>query len=202
MLRDMELEIIKTIKLDGKCLDLGGGANASYRSKLVVSGELHSVNLDAGMAPDILADLNVELPVDAGTYDAVISFNTLEHIENDFMALSEMMRVLKPGGHFHLIVPFLYRVHGAPCDYHRHTHHEWEFRLLSLGLSSSAFTIKPIVWDPISSGYSLFESAFPRLRWLLRPISMLPGLVVQVLKKPKHGWVEFALAYYISGEKK
>ena len=202
LLRDMEHEVMESIELIGNCLDIGGGANASYLGRLRIRGRLQSVNLDPGIAPDIYSDLNGELPIASDTYDAIVSFNTLEHVESDLVALAEMIRVLKPGGQFHLIVPFIYRVHGAPCDYHRHTHHEWEHRLTQLGLKSNTFQIRPIVWDPISSGYSLFESAFQRLRWMLRTLSMLPGLIHQALKKPRGNWTDYALAYYIHGEKK
>ncbi|HDT15038.1 MAG TPA: class I SAM-dependent methyltransferase [Firmicutes bacterium] len=38
------------------------------------------------------------LPFKAGTFDAIVSFDVLEHIENKEKALKELLRVLKPGG--------------------------------------------------------------------------------------------------------
>lgn len=168
---------------------------------LKVHGKLESVNIDPQMAPDIVADLNHKLDLESNSYDTVISFNTFEHIQKDVDALAEFLRVLKPGGEFHIVVPFLYRVHGAPSDYHRHTHHEWMRRISELAVANQSIEIRAIVWDPIASGYSMFEYAFPRLRWFLRPAFLLPGLIYQIIKKPSHGWLDYALGYYISGRK-
>lgn len=46
-----------------------------------------------------------DLPVPSETYDLLISFDVLEHIEEDHMAAAEMFRVLKPGGTALVAVP-------------------------------------------------------------------------------------------------
>jgi SAM-dependent methyltransferase len=45
------------------------------------------------------------LPFESNCFDAVLCLDVLEHIENDLLALSEMLRVLKPGGKFLFSVP-------------------------------------------------------------------------------------------------
>lgn len=41
----------------------------------------------------------IELPFDDASFDAVLSFGVLEHVANDVRSLSEIRRVLRPGGH-------------------------------------------------------------------------------------------------------
>ena len=45
------------------------------------------------------------LPFEAGTFDAIVSMDVLEHISDDALALREFYRVLKPGGRVVLMVP-------------------------------------------------------------------------------------------------
>ena len=46
-----------------------------------------------------------KLPFDDGAFDVVITSEVLEHIQDDVAAIAEMVRVLKPGGHFAATVP-------------------------------------------------------------------------------------------------
>ena len=46
----------------------------------------------------IAADLNKTLPIPSESCDLVVSFETLEHVENQKNMLSEFKRILKPGG--------------------------------------------------------------------------------------------------------
>lgn len=49
------------------------------------------------------ADLRVDahaLPFVDGSFDVVLSYAVLEHLHNPFVALAEVHRVLRPGGHF------------------------------------------------------------------------------------------------------
>jgi len=48
------------------------------------------------------------LPYDDGSFDRVITSEVLEHIQNDVGAISELVRVLRPGGTFACTVPTWY----------------------------------------------------------------------------------------------
>ena len=48
------------------------------------------------------------LPFDDGTFDRVITSEVLEHIQDDVSAISELVRVLRPGGTFAATVPTWY----------------------------------------------------------------------------------------------
>jgi SAM-dependent methyltransferase len=62
-------------------------------------------------------------PVPDATYDTVLCSEVLEHVADPAAALSEIHRVLKPGGRLVLTVPFLGRLHEEPHDYYRFTKH-------------------------------------------------------------------------------
>jgi SAM-dependent methyltransferase len=66
-------------------------------------------------------DLNGLLPFTSARFDTVILADVLEHIAEPMRLLREISRVLAPGGKLIAMVPFLYRVHEAPHDYHRYT---------------------------------------------------------------------------------
>lgn len=73
---------------------------------------------------DIHADLNALLPIEDQSYDTVILSDVIEHISNPELLFSECTRILKPGGHLLVGVPFLYPLHEEPFDYHRYTIHK------------------------------------------------------------------------------
>jgi SAM-dependent methyltransferase len=80
--------------------------------------------LGADMAPgpgvDVVLNLHhIDLPSESvGT---AISCDTLEHVEYPRKALSELSRILKPGGILIISSVMLYRIHAAPNDYWRFT---------------------------------------------------------------------------------
>jgi SAM-dependent methyltransferase len=90
-----------------------------------------------------------------------MSLSTLEHIRRDQEALSEMWRILRPGGLLVLAVPFLYRVHGSPSDFHRHTAEWWHRALSDLGCPGESIVIEPMAWDVLAAGLSLTEGWYP-----------------------------------------
>lgn len=73
--------------------------------------------------PDIVGDIH-KMPFADNSLDAVICMAVLEHVENPIQAVSEIHRVLKPGGYCFIYVPFLFYYHaerGYYKDYWRFT---------------------------------------------------------------------------------
>src|SRR5262249_54017419 len=95
-------------------LNLGAGAT-----------QLHPgmINVDFVAFPhmNIVADFTDPLPIRSESVDAVVSISVFEHLENAPFVISEVLRILKPGGVLYLAVPFQYPFHGAPYDYTRWT---------------------------------------------------------------------------------
>jgi SAM-dependent methyltransferase len=105
----------------------GTGGNASAYS---------SLGLVVGIEPDAAAvrlasvrggarycrASGTRLPFRPGTFDAVVASDVLEHIEDDRTAISEIARVLRPGGTAIISVPahpWLYSEHDAALHHVR-----------------------------------------------------------------------------------
>jgi len=73
--------------------------------------------------PDIVGDVR-DMKIADASYDAVLCLAVLEHVSKPWVAISEMRRVLKPGGILLCYVPFLSPYHAMPGyygDYFRFT---------------------------------------------------------------------------------
>jgi len=77
-------------------------------------------DMSSGLGVDVVLNLhNIDLPSESvGT---VISCDTFEHVEYPRKALSELYRILKPGGILIISSVMLYNIHAAPNDYWRFT---------------------------------------------------------------------------------
>ncbi len=153
LIRALEYEAISSVAFSGKVLDIGGDRRSGYPKFIQGSLSYETVNFNSEASPTFQLDLERELPLADGSYSHVISVNTFEHIFNDQLAVSEAIRVLSPGGTFHFFVPFLYRVHGSPRDFHRHTPEWWGSTIRQCGIPCCQ--IIPLVWGKVTSGASV-----------------------------------------------
>ena len=204
LLRALEYEAIAGLELTGRTLDVGGGATSSYYCLLMGSPAIESVNISSDYKPTIIAYLNNALPIANNTYDDVLSLNTYEHVYNDSNALVESIRVLKSGGRFLFVVPFLYRVHGSPSDYHRHTHHYWVAKLMELGIDPYSLVVGPLLWDRVAFATSILLGTGLALRIsMLWGIWKCRGVRAERLPPTKRSLVqlEYALGYCMRGTK-
>lgn len=87
--------------------------------------------------PDILGDA-CSLPIRTESVDTVLLFEVLEHTGAPEDVLSEIHRILKPGGTLLMSMPFLYPIHDAPHDYQRFTSHGLSRRLADQGFAASS----------------------------------------------------------------
>jgi SAM-dependent methyltransferase len=80
------------------------------------------VNLDLCAVPgvDIAADAE-HLPFPAGIFQRVECDAVLEHVRNPRQVMTEIQRVLAPGGYVHIVTPFCHPFHAYPQDYRRFT---------------------------------------------------------------------------------
>jgi SAM-dependent methyltransferase len=80
------------------------------------------VNLDILAIPgvDVCADAE-SMPFPAGLFTRVECDAVLEHVRSPEHVMSEIGRVLTPGGYAHLVTPFCHPFHEYPRDYRRFT---------------------------------------------------------------------------------
>lgn len=117
---DTDLEEFRPL-LRGRVLNAGAGVREVSH---LVEGEL--VNQDISWAGDERTNIHIYsplhvIPVADDHFDAILCIAVLEHVENPQEVMAEMYRVLKPGGHLVLEVPFLQPEHKVPTDFQRYT---------------------------------------------------------------------------------
>lgn len=164
VLRMLEYEHLSTLDISGRVLDMGGGRKARYLKLLPEGLTVESVNIDPGIDPTHLVRPGEPLPLADDSFDAVICFNTLEHIYDAIPVLAELYRVVKPGGAVHVIVPFMFRIHGHPDDYFRATPSWWRETFDRLGFAR--LDLMPLVWGRGATRAVVpgLHGAFPRAR--------------------------------------
>jgi SAM-dependent methyltransferase len=109
-------------RVRGRLLDLGCGNQPFLPWYGPLVDEV--VAADAAPIPGVtVVDLAGPLPFPDAGFDTVLCTQVLEHVDNVEVAMAEIARVLRPGGHALVTVPFLYPTHEAPYDFQRFTHH-------------------------------------------------------------------------------
>jgi SAM-dependent methyltransferase len=131
-----------------RILDVGCGTGANL---LLLSKYGHAEGVD--ISEDALAfcrarGLNEvrlgageELPYEDGTFDLVTAFDVVEHMDDDLAGLTEMRRVLRPGGRVLLFVPAFMFLWGLQDEV---SNHRRRYRLSELRrvLEQSGFEIE------------------------------------------------------------
>ena len=77
-------------------------------------------DIDKNADVDLFCDSHA-IPFISETFDGVITTAVLEHVLNPGEVVSEMVRVLKPGGFIYSEIPFLQSVHEGAYDFTRFT---------------------------------------------------------------------------------
>jgi SAM-dependent methyltransferase len=110
-------------RISGKVLEDGCGVG-SYLARLAEDAAL-TVGLEIELeraaeahlkGPSTVGGVGEHLPFPDNTFDLVLSHEVLEHVQDDRMAASEIVRVLKPGGRLTVFVPN----RGYPFETHGH----------------------------------------------------------------------------------
>ena len=130
----------------GRLLDVGCGAQP-YRSLVHVDAAYLGIDrgdlqTDFGYCPsetmETLWYQGDRWPITDASVDLVLSIETLEHVPDPSVFLSEAFRCLKPGGSLLLTVPFAARWHFIPQDYWRFTPSGLERLLCAAGFADIA----------------------------------------------------------------
>jgi len=169
---------------------MAGGLVLNLGSKDVHWGA-HVINVDLALPANsqqpiansslVLADIH-RLPFADASVDGVICTNVLEHVADAHACLDEIARVVKPGGHVYVSVPFLFPMHPDPLDRWRWTldglrHALRGFDELEAGVCGGPFSafvaVTPTLVASLFSGFYLFNAVRCALGWLLWPVKWL-----------------------------
>jgi SAM-dependent methyltransferase len=102
-------------RLTGLVVNVGSGEDLRQFGRRTVHVDAHAPTAT------VRADFLHALPFAAGSFDAALCTEVLEHVPDDRALLAELARVLKPGGVLVVTVPFMFRYHPDPEDYRRYT---------------------------------------------------------------------------------
>ncbi len=108
----------------GRMLDFGCGSKP-YRELFQVD-EYIGTDIEVSGHDHANEDIDVyydgkHLPFADASFDSIFSSEVFEHIFNLPQILDELYRVLKPGGHLLVTVPFVWDEHEIPYDFARYT---------------------------------------------------------------------------------
>jgi SAM-dependent methyltransferase len=159
----------------GRVLDYGC-ADLPYRH-LFASGADY-VPADIAGNPHAVVELNDDgtIPEPGGSFDAVLSTQVLEHVDDPGVYLAEAFRVLRPGGRLLLTTHGAFVYHPDPDDYWR-----WTSAGLQRAVRGAGFTVVRFegIIGLIPTGIQMIQDA---LWWKLPRLVRTPFLVVmQVL---------------------
>lgn len=163
----------------GELLDLGCGRAPLYAGYREHASAVTTSDWKAAPCVDVVADLTaVPLPFDDASFDTVVLSDVLEHIPTPVPLLTDVRRVMRPGGVLLLNVPFLYGVHEAPHDYHRYT--EFALRRMADEAGFDVVELRPlgglpeVVGDLLGKGLTVLPvvgkvlaRGLQKLVWLL-----------------------------------
>ncbi|HEY3644238.1 MAG TPA: class I SAM-dependent methyltransferase [Gammaproteobacteria bacterium] len=176
------LSAARGLVLDIGCGDRWLSADIGTRAHYVGLDYPPTVAQGYAGAPEVFGDA-CDLPFGDACAELVLLLDVLEHLRAPEAALTEAVRVLKPGGRLVLQVPFLYPVHDAPNDYRRWTQDGLRLLLAQHGLAASEETVQG---HPLETAASLMAIALAKagLDTLTRRRLALPLLPLLVLAIP------------------
>jgi SAM-dependent methyltransferase len=124
-------------RIVGRVLDVGCGRKP-YRK--IFSKAVEYVGVDVASSPHLNTGIDFiydgrTLPFGDDSFDSVVCTEVLEHCPDPKGILSEIARVLRPGGHLFITVPFVYPHHEIPHDYFRFTRFGLESMAADAGLA-------------------------------------------------------------------
>ena len=162
----LEDELRPVLKyLKGVTLNAGCG-NRDISSVL---GESENCDIESTLPGAIICELT-DVPKPDESYDSILANAVLEHVRDCDGVVKELRRLLKPGGHMVLAIPFLQPYHATPTDYRRFTRegleelgraHELEVVEI-IPVHSIAQTVGWILWEYV-------KEKRPVLRFLFWP---------------------------------
>lgn len=196
----------------GALYDLGAGESpyknfflehADFYVAVDWAGSLHQTRAD------IIADLNAALPITDSVADTVVSLSVLEHLREPQTMLDEAFRILKPGGHLILQVPWQWWIHEAPHDYFRYTPYGLQYLLGKSGFIDIKVEAQAGFFTMLIMKLNYFSLRFVRgpkflrliIKTALAPCWYLAQLAAPRLDLLDRHWTAESTSYFVTAAK-
>lgn len=108
-------KMMKETKDSGKIIVNLGSGYSDLRDDII------NVDLIPYDPVDVVCDIT-KLPFIDNSVDYILNIAVLEHVPNPQAVISEMYRILKPGGKLLCEIPFMQGFHASPYDFQRFTY--------------------------------------------------------------------------------
>jgi SAM-dependent methyltransferase len=169
-----------TSYLRGRLLNAGCGDRdiGPWLAAVGVS-ELTPYDIASSLAGAVIGPLEA-LPFADSSFDTILCNAVLEHVEKVDEVVGELARVLRPGGHAVISVPFLQPYHECPSDFRRYT----KEGLVQLGEKAGLVAVEV---NPV-------HSAAQTIGWILWSIAQEKGRLMRALVWPLvYVWTRISL---------
>jgi SAM-dependent methyltransferase len=169
--------------LDGLVLNVGSGLDARSFGRRVIRLDRYAPR------PTVRADVQLALPFTNAVFDAAVCTEVLEHVEDARFLLSELARVVRPGGRLLVSVPFVFHYHEDPRDVRRYTPAG-----LRAALQEAGFDVELAggLGNKLTALFLLIESIHPITKLLMR-VALLPIGNLCASGRPDDGtWSDWA----------
>jgi glycosyltransferase involved in cell wall biosynthesis/2-polyprenyl-3-methyl-5-hydroxy-6-metoxy-1,4-benzoquinol methylase len=150
----------------GRLIDIGCGEKPYAGVFAPYVGE--HVGVDYGGGPHQMANVDVvatayDVPLPDDSFDTALLSEVLEHLEEPADALREAWRLLRPGGHLIVTVPFVWVVHEEPRDFYRYSPFGLRYLLEKAGFEVEAITPVGGQWSTLAlmAGYAMRQTGMP-----------------------------------------
>ena len=111
-------EWIARLPANTRVLDIGCGLKPYLPFFHGTGARCFGLDMVKGLFADVHGNAS-SLPFAAGSWDAVMAVQVLEHLADPAAFARDLLRILKPGGHCFLSFPFVWEFHEFPDDYFR-----------------------------------------------------------------------------------